>query len=164
MTAIFNTGIAFHAVLIGVGATIILDLWGILLERIAGMPRPDWGMVGRWIGHIPKGKLVHDRIADAHHIPEERVIGWSVHYLIGILYSSIVVAIWGLDWVTDPTLMPPLLISWVALIAPFFIMQPGMGAGIAASKTPHPNKARLNSIVAHTVFGLGLFVSALVTG
>ena len=40
-------------------------------------------------------------------------------------------------------------------------MQPGMGAGIAASKTPKPNAARLRSAMTHTVFGLGLYASAL---
>jgi hypothetical protein len=40
-------------------------------------------------------------------------------------------------------------------------MQPGMGAGIAASKTPNPNVARLRSIVTHTVYGIGLYGSAL---
>ncbi|MDO9126054.1 MAG: DUF2938 family protein, partial [Parvibaculum sp.] len=37
----------------------------------------------------------------------------------------------------------------------------GMGAGIAASKTPKPNAARLRSLVSHTVFGIGLYVAAL---
>ena len=50
-----------------------------------------------------------------------------------------------------------------AIVAPFFIMQPGMGLGIAASKTPKPNLARLRSAVTHTVFGVGLYLSALLT-
>ena len=39
-------------------------------------------------------------------------------------------------------------------------MQPSFGLGIAASKTPHPNKARLKSLMTHTVFGVGLYVWA----
>ena len=38
---------------------------------------------------------------------------------------------------------------------------PIIGAGIAASKTPNPNIARLRSIVAHPVFGIGPYGSAL---
>jgi hypothetical protein len=41
-------------------------------------------------------------------------------------------------------------------------MQPGMGAGIAASRTPRPNSARLHSVVTHAVFGLGLYAAGLV--
>ncbi|MNW02868.1 hypothetical protein D3C71_1987200 [compost metagenome] len=48
----------------------------------------------------------------------------------------------------------------VSVAAPFFILQPGMGAGIAASKTPRPNTARLRSLMAHAIFGVGLYVAA----
>ena len=47
--------------------------------------------------------------------------------------------------------------------SPFFVLQPGMGAGIAASKTPDPTAARLKSVIGHTVFGLGLYAAAVVT-
>ena len=42
-------------------------------------------------------------------------------------------------------------------------MQPGMGAGIAASRTPHPAAARFNSLLTHAIFGLGLYAAARVT-
>lgn len=42
-------------------------------------------------------------------------------------------------------------------------MQPGMGAGIAASRTPNPRAARLQSLVTHAVFGLGLYLAGLAT-
>ena len=35
-----------------------------------------------------------------------------------------------------------------------------MGLGIAASKTPHPNLARLKSVASHAVYGFGLYGSA----
>ena len=49
----------------------------------------------------------------------------------------------------------------LTVVAPFFILQPAMGAGIAASRAPHPNAARLRSILTHTVYGIGLYLSAL---
>jgi hypothetical protein len=39
-------------------------------------------------------------------------------------------------------------------------MQPGMGAGIAARRTPRPGAARLQSLVTHAVFGFGLYAAA----
>jgi hypothetical protein len=42
-------------------------------------------------------------------------------------------------------------------------MQPGMGAGIAAAKMAKPGVARLRSIVTHAVFGLGFYISALLS-
>ena len=45
--------------------------------------------------------------------------------------------------------------------APFLLMQPGMGAGIAASRTPRPAIARVHSLLNHLAFGAGLYLSAL---
>ena len=66
------------------------------------------------------------------------------------------------DWMRQPTLWPALLTGVLTMAVPFFIMQPGMGLGIAASKTPNPNVARLRSLVTHSVFGVGLYASAWV--
>jgi hypothetical protein len=41
------------------------------------------------------------------------------------------------------------------------VLQPGMGLGIAGSKTPRPNVVRLRALLTHTVFGVGLYLSAL---
>ena len=41
-------------------------------------------------------------------------------------------------------------------------MQPGMGAGIAASRTPRPAAARVQSLLTHAIFGLGLYATDLV--
>jgi len=46
------------------------------------------------------------------------------------------------------------------VLVPFFVMQPSFGFGIAASRTPNPTQARLRSLMAHTVFGVGLYVCA----
>jgi hypothetical protein len=43
------------------------------------------------------------------------------------------------------------------VLFPFLVMQPAMGAGIAASRTRNPGAARLQSLVTHAVFGLGLY-------
>lgn len=149
------------AILIGVGATIVMDLWGILLKRLFGIAALNFAMVGRWIGHFPRGRFVHDAIAQAAPIRGESLIGWSAHYAIGIVFAGLLLAIWGLDWLHQPTLLPALIIGVATVAAPYFIMQPGMGAGFAASKTPRPNVARLRSLATHTVFGLGLYASAL---
>jgi hypothetical protein len=151
----------FRTALIGIGATAVLDLWAQVSTRVFGMPAPNWGLVGRWIGYFPRGRFAHENIARAAPVHGELLAGWCAHYAIGIIYAALLLAIWGLDWARHPTPLPALIVSLVALVAPFFIMQPGMGAGVAASKTPNPNAARLRSIVTHSVFGLGLYGSAL---
>jgi hypothetical protein len=40
-------------------------------------------------------------------------------------------------------------------------MQPALGLGVASSKTPNPQQARLKSLATHTVFGIGLYLAAV---
>jgi hypothetical protein len=149
------------AIWIGAGATALADLWAWMLNRVANVPAANWGLVGRWFAYFPRGRFVHESIAKAEPVRGEAVVGWTAHYVIGVAYAALLLAICGMDWAQRPTVLPPLILSLVLLAAPFFVMQPGMGAGIAASKTPSPNAARVRSVMTHTVFGLGLYASAL---
>lgn len=155
--------IGLRAVLIGVGATVVLDAWNGFLKRFFGVPSLNLSLLGRWFGHFPKGRFLHDNIAEASPIPGERLIGWSAHYAIGISWAALLLAIWGLDWARHPTLLPALIVGLGTLMAPFFMMQPGMGLGIAASKASRPNVARLKSVVSHAIYGIGLYGSALLS-
>lgn len=151
------------ALLIGIGATAVMDLWVLFLKRCFGIPSLNYAMVGRWIGHFKDGKFVHQNIAQATPTRFESTIGWSAHYIIGIIFAAALLAIWGLNWVSQPTLLPALLVGILSIVAPFFIMQPCLGSGFAASKTPKPNIARLKSLVTHTSFGLGLYGAGFLT-
>ena len=153
---------AGSTLLIGAGATLATDLWAIARGRLLGVPAPDWGLVGRWFGHMARGRFRHERIATAEPVRGERVIGWTAHYLIGIAYAGMLLAICGVAWARQPTLAPALALGLATVVAPFLLMQPGMGAGVAASRTPRPSSARLQSLVTHAVFGLGLYAAGLV--
>lgn len=118
-------------------------------------------MVGRWFGHMPSGRFVHDNIAKALPVRGELAIGWASHNAIGIVFAAVLIAIAGLEWARRPTPLPALVFGLLTVVFPFFVMQPGMGAGVAASKTPAPNQARLRSVLTHTVFGVGLYGAAL---
>lgn len=148
------------AIVIGVGATAGMDLWAAFLWRCCRVPSLDFALLGRWIGHFRRGRFRHAGIAQAPAIRYERIIGWSAHYTIGIVFAALLLAIWGVEWLARPTLLPPLIVSSATLVAPFLVMQPAMGAGIAASRTPRPNVARLRSVVTHTVYGVALYASA----
>jgi hypothetical protein len=144
---------------IGVGATAVMDIWAVARMRLRGIAPADYGLVGRWIAHMVHGRFRHDRISAASPVRGERLIGWTAHYLIGISFASVLLAIWGVDWVQRPTIGPALIVGIGSVAAPFLLMQPGMGAGIAASRTPDPAAARLRSLMTHVVFGFGLYAA-----
>ncbi|HHQ2585175.1 DUF2938 domain-containing protein [Providencia rettgeri] len=152
----------FLTVLLGVGATIVMDVWALIL-KLAGQPTLNFSLVGRWVGHMANGQFIHrPSIAQKEQIPAENALGWGVHYATGIIFAFIFVFLFGETWFTSPILWPALFFCVITVAAPYFIMQPAMGAGIAASRTPNPNKARLMSLLSHSVFGVGLYLTALV--
>lgn len=147
------------ALLIGVGATVMMDLWALARRRLLGVPLPDYGLAGRWIAHMPRGRFRHDSIARAEPVHSERLIGWTFHYLTGVTFAALLLGAWGREWLDHPTLLPALIVGLGTVAAPFLVMQPCMGAGIAARRTARPGAARLQSLVTHIVFGLGLFAA-----
>ena len=153
---------AVHTILIGVGATMVMDVWALLLRQF-GIPSLKFALLGRWIGHLPQGHWMHASIARAAPVRGESLLGWSAHYAIGMTFAALLLATFGLQWARAPSLLPALLIGIVTVAAPLLVLQPAFGAGIASSKTPTPVLNVLKSLVTHTVYGVGLYLAALAT-
>ena len=147
---------------IGIAATILIDLWAIFLARCVGQNRPNWAMVGRWFGHLPEGRVFHDDIARAAPVADELRLGWVGHYVVGAIYGAAFALIAGPGWMAEPRLLPAWVFGIVTIAFGWFLLQPGMGLGWAASRTPQPGKVRLLGLVSHSIFGLGLYLGALI--
>lgn len=151
-----------RTILIGIGATVVMDGWAFLLRRF-GIPSLDFAVLGRWIGHLRQGQLTHANIARATPVRGELLIGWCVHYSIGIAFAALLLSTFGLNWARSPSLYPALFVGIVTVLAPLLVLQPALGAGIASSKTARPVFNSLKSLVTHTVYGVGLYLTALAT-
>lgn len=145
---------------IGIGATLVSDLWGFARGPLLGASAPDYALVGRWAGHMRRGTFRHAAIARAQPLRGERMLGWLVHYAVGIAFAGLLVAVGGHAWVEAPTPGPAVAFGIATVAAPFCLMHPAMGAGFVASRTPKPGAARVQSLLFHVVFGLGLYLSA----
>ncbi len=162
-----NNGILFSELvayggILGLGATAVMDLWAIFLKRVFGIASLNYGLVGRWLGHMPRGVFYHPNITQLKPIPAELIIGWVSHYLIGVGFAIAFIAYMGANWLHAPTLLPALIFGVTTLVFPFFIMQPSFGLGIAAANTPKPNIARSRSLMAHLSFGFGVYLMAVI--
>jgi hypothetical protein len=151
-----------RTIVIGAGATLVMDAWSALLRRF-GIPSLDFALLGRWVGHLPRGRVVHERIAHAEPVAGELALGWIAHYAIGISFAGILLATFGLEWAHAPTLGPALLIGVVTVAAPLLVLQPALGAGIASRRTATSLFNSLKSLATHAVFGVGLYLAARVT-
>jgi hypothetical protein len=149
------------AIAIGIGATLVMDLWNLLLKRAFGIASLDYCLLGRWVLHIPAGTFRHDNIRAAARKPHECTAGWITHYTIGIMLAIGLVVLTSGEWPARPTLWPALLYGIGTVVFPFFLLQPSLGLGIASSRAPNPTQARLKSLATHTVFGIGLYAWAV---
>lgn len=148
------------AVIIGLGATLLIDLWALFLRRAFGVQSLNYCILGRWALHMPSGRFAHDSIAKSPAKPYECPIGWVMHYSIGAGFAVVFVMLVPASWLSAPTLMPALIFGIATVLVPFLTIQPAFGLGVASSKTPAPARARLKSLGTHSVFGLGLWLFA----
>ena len=133
-----HAGDIFRGIAIGIGATLMMDLWNLFLKRMFGIKSLDFCLLGRWIGHMPRGIFVHRSIAVAERTPFECVVGWLVHYSTGITFALVFVVLVSRDWLVRPTLLPVLSYGIATVVFPFFVLQPSLGLGMASSRTPNP--------------------------
>ena len=154
----------FGAIGVGVGATLLMDLWNLFLRRAFGIPSLNYCLLGRWVRHLPTGRLRHANIGTAAAMPAECAVGWVAHYSIGVALALGLVFLTAGSWLTRPTLAVGLLFGVATVVFPFFVLQPSLGLGVASAKAPRPGQARLKSLATHTVFGVGLYLSALAVG
>jgi len=152
-----------HVLLVGIGATAVMDVWLLLLSRL-GVPTTSFAMVGRWVGHFARGRFAHAAISQAAPIPFELGLGWLTHYGIGVAYAGLLVVALGTGWLEQPTLLPALAFGVMTVAAPWLVMQPAMGSGFLASKTPAPLKNCLRNLANHAVFGAGLYMAGAALG
>jgi len=91
-----------RGVIIGVGAAVLMDVWALFARRVLDIQGLDYALLGRWIGHFPRGRFIHQRIASAEPVRGERPLGWVAHYSIAVAFAFLLLAIWGLAWARSP--------------------------------------------------------------
>src|SRR5215510_16110429 len=139
--------LALGVLAVGLGATLVMDLWAVFLKRAFGVPAANYCLVGRWLRHMSDGAFRHPKIAAAAQKPAECTVGWIAHYAIGVLFALALVALVTPQWLRSPTLVPALMFGIATVGFPFFIMHPSFGLGIASAKAPNPVQARLRSLM-----------------
>lgn len=147
-----NTKKFFKIILIGSGATLCMDLWALILKSF-GITGLKMNVLGKWILSLIDST---DSLANY-----EMLVGWLGHYFIGITFCFLLVFVFGWKWVQAPKLKPALAIGIVTVLAPLLILQPALGLGYFASLSDNPFFHCFKSLITHTVYGIGLFLSAI---
>jgi hypothetical protein len=152
---------AWNALAIGAGATLVMDLWGWVQRRTLRISTLDYALVGRWLAGLPRGRIARPQLRAEPAVRGEAALGWAAHYATGVAFAALLLAIFGAAWVEAPSLGPALIVGLGTMAAPFFVVQPALGLGVAAARTPKPWIARLRTLGTHLSFALGLYLTAL---
>ena len=150
---------ALRVLVMGITATVSIDLWATFANRMLGWPRTNWGLVGRWIGHMRHGQFTHISIGSSPKIVHESILGWVFHYVVGCIYAALYLTYSNIVHMGQPTLVSAVLFGLATILSPWLLMQPALGLGICASKAPRSNLVRLQNLIIHTIFGLALYYS-----
>lgn len=145
--------------LVGLGATATVDLFTFILSLFT---HKGHGIlyIGRWVAYTFKGTFFHNNIIETPSVNHELVIGWIVHYFVGILFAFGLIAVFGKKWLKKPNFFAAMIIGNITLFFPICILQPVMGFGVAFSKLPQMGFLLTKIILIHVVYGLGLYLTA----
>ncbi len=151
------------SILIGVLATCIADALSFITKQIWGIPSPNFVLLGRWLLYMPQRQFTHRNIMQSPTRSFETCIGWFMHYVTGVVFAYVLLMSISLNLFNLNDYAFAILFGIGTVICPFFIMQPSLGFGVAASKTPNKLVARLRSLLTHCYFGMGLALSLYIT-
>ena len=65
------------AILMGLGATLTFDLWGLFLKQALHITPANICLVGRWFRYMPAGTFTHSNIAAVPPQSAECAVGWG---------------------------------------------------------------------------------------
>lgn len=155
--------IVLFLVVVGCGATALLDLWGLFLARVLGIGGANWGLAGRWLFGLMRGRPVLDTTDTGVPSLAEKVAGWSFHYLVGVAYAALLLIGWGTGYALHPTGLPVILIGFVlTTCAGLFLFVPAMGGGLCFRNAPAPMRGVRLMLLGHAVFAVGQYGCALI--
>lgn len=153
--------LVIQGVLIGVIATVGMDIWASVVRHVFRLPTTDWAKVGRWLGHMPRRGFVNRPAFNSAAVPNELAIGYIAHYATGIVYGLAYLYVVQSLISSDPTLTSALVFGLVTLANHSIVMQPGMETGVLANQSVRPGMTKLIDLSTHVVFGVSLYVGWL---
>ena len=154
----------FDFLIVGVAATLMLDIVQQLMKLAFGWPATNWGIIGRWAAGLPQGQFVNQHIGESPPVNNELTLGWLVHYGVGIAYGAIYLFLVYVVFGTTPGFVPAMIFGLGSVVVTWFMMEPILGAGAMGANTPNPMVTRLHDLGSHFGFGLGLYVGGLIIG
>lgn len=152
-----------NGIVTGIIATIIFDIFQFSLSYAYNINKSRWDLVGRYFIGLKEKKYFREDIENEDQIKNELFIGYLIHYLIGIIYGIFYVIL-NLFLSNEPSLYLALIIGFITVLGAWCIMMPyAFNIGFFASKKEEQKQIIVQNLIAHFIFGVGLYIGYLVT-
>jgi hypothetical protein len=145
------------AAMAGVPATYVMDLAGREIVAPAFGKGPS-GNLGRWIGHMVKGRFTHEDITKAAPVPHEAAIGTAAHYAIGFVLGAGYALLLRVPNSRQNSLSRALAYGIATTVFPWFWMFPARGQGIMGLRD-RDVRVPAFALATHVAYGFGLGVA-----
>ncbi len=150
--------ILLQGIISGLFATIIFDLFQSSLNYAYGIEKPKWNLLGRYFLGYKESKFIRKTLIDDDELDNELLWGYFFHYLIGIIYGIVFVIINFLLFDYPSILLAYIFGFSTVLGAWCFLMPFAYNLGFFASKSELRANIIVQNLIAHFVFGTGLFI------
>ena len=150
--------ILFQGIISGLFATFIFDLFQSSLNYAYGIEKPKWNLLGRYFLGYKESKFIRKTLIDDEELDNELLWGYFFHYLIGIIYG-IVFVILNFLLFDYPSILLAYIFGFSTVLGGWcFLMPFAYNLGFFASKSEGRINLLIQNLIAHFVFGTGLFI------
>ena len=150
-----------YGILTGIIATIIFDIFQFSLSYAYNINKARWDLVGRYFIGLKEKKFFREDIENENQIKNELFIGYLVHYLIGVIYGIFYIIL-NLFLSNNPSLYLALIVGFITVLGAWCIMMPfAYNIGFFASKKEEQKQIIVQNLIAHFIFGVGLYIGYL---
>ena len=147
-----------HGLIAGIVATVLFDIYQIALNYAYGINKTRWNLVGRYFIGLKNNKYFRDNLINDPFEKHELIYGYLIHYTIGIIYGFFYILI-NLIFYDEPSILIALVYGFITILGGWCIMMPfAYNFGFFASKSDEKNQLIVQGLLAHFVFGIGLFI------
>lgn len=145
------------AAVAGVLATYCMDVAG---RRIVApmLGKGPSGGLGRWIGHMLRGRFTHEDIREAEPIPHEAGIGMAAHYAIGLVLGAGYALLLRAPQPRPSSLLGATAYGVATTVFPWFWMFPARGQGVMGLRE-RDARVPAFALCTHVAYGLALGVA-----
>ena len=147
-----------HGLLAGIIATVLFDIYQIALNYAYGINKTKWYLVGRYFIGLKNNKYFREDLTNDSSEKHELIYGYLIHYAIGIIYGFFYILI-NIIFYEEPSILIALVFGFTTILGALCIMMPfAYNLGFFASKSDEKNILIVQGLLAHFVFGTGLFI------